>query len=58
MSGLWSEGEIASSGIGSERAQVGSVAKRKPPASPGTGRQARICCRIIETEYRGGPEAV
>jgi hypothetical protein len=34
MSGLWSEGEIASSGIGSERSQVASVAKRKPPASP------------------------
>jgi protein SCO1/2 len=35
MSGLWSEGETASSGIGSERSQVASVAKRKPPASPG-----------------------
>jgi len=33
-SGLWSEEEIASSGTGSERAQVASVAKRKPPASP------------------------
>ena len=34
MSGLWSEEEFASSGTGSERAQVASVAKRKPPASP------------------------
>ncbi|MDH3237376.1 MAG: prepilin-type N-terminal cleavage/methylation domain-containing protein [Deltaproteobacteria bacterium] len=32
-SGLWSEAEIASSGTGSERAEVASVAERKPPAS-------------------------
>ena len=33
MSGLWSEGEIASSGTGNERAKVASVATRKPTAS-------------------------
>jgi len=33
-SGLWSEGEIASSGTGSERAKIASVAAGKPPASP------------------------
>src|SRR4030066_2560794 len=32
-SGLWSEEGIASSGTGSERAQVASVAEGKPPAS-------------------------
>ncbi|MGB3400246.1 MAG: hypothetical protein WBA34_08770, partial [Candidatus Deferrimicrobiaceae bacterium] len=32
--GLWSEEEIASSGTGSERAKIASVAVRKPPASP------------------------
>src|SRR4030067_753093 len=31
--GPWSEEEIASSGTGSERAKVASVAERKPPAS-------------------------
>src|SRR3972149_2329157 len=33
-SGLWSEGEIASSGTGSERAQGRECSERKPPASP------------------------
>src|SRR4030067_820049 len=33
-SGLWSEGEIASSGTGSERAQGRERSERKPPASP------------------------
>ena len=34
-SGLWSEERFTSSGIGSERAKVASVAEGKPPASRG-----------------------
>ena len=34
-SGLWSEEKIASSGTGSERTKVASVAEGKPPASQG-----------------------
>ena len=41
-SGLWSEGEIASSGIGSERSKVASVAEGKPPASQGPRPQVNI----------------
>ena len=33
-SGLWSEGNDCVERNGSERAQVASVAERKPPASP------------------------
>jgi len=36
-SGLWSEGEIASSGTGSERAQVASVAEGNPLRARGPG---------------------
>ena len=35
QSGLWSEEAIASSGTGSERAEVASVALGNPPASQG-----------------------
>src|SRR3990172_10787410 len=35
QSGLWSEGEVASSGTGSERAKVASVAVAEAPASQG-----------------------
>jgi hypothetical protein len=35
QSGLWSEEEVASSGTGSERAMVASVAVAESPASPG-----------------------
>ena len=35
--GLWSEEEIASSGTGSERAKVASVAEGTPPRAGGPG---------------------
>ena len=34
LSGLWSEGEIASSGTGSERAQVASVCYEEAARAP------------------------
>src|SRR3970282_1969296 len=36
QSGLWSEEEVASSGTGSERAQVASVADAEAPREPGS----------------------
>ena len=34
-SGLWSEEDIGSSGTGSGRAKIASVAERNPPREPG-----------------------
>jgi hypothetical protein len=36
QSGLWSEEELASSGTGSERAKVASVAVAESPREPGS----------------------
>ena len=63
QSGLWSEEEVASSGTGSERAKVASVAEGKTPASQGPsagGRRAgkrhpvRAFLKVLRVGERGG----
>ena len=51
-SGLWSEADIASSGTGSERAKVASVAAEKPPREP----EAPVAGRSREADAEGEPQ--